>query len=138
MSPPALPVSRSSRWLPVVLWTLAIFSLSARPYTAYFRDLESPTYRLLDLYLQYPLHLAEYGVLAVLWVRALLPGPLTARGTAWLALSATLATALVDESIQSLVPTRSFALRDLVMDALGGVLGTAVGRRVLRSGTADV
>jgi len=130
---PTALVTLAARWVPVVVWTLAIFGLSARPYTAYFRDLESPGYRLLDRYLQYPLHLAEYAVLAGLWVRALRPGPLTGRGVACLTLAATLVTALVDESIQSLVPTRSFALRDLLMDATGSLLGVAVARWIFPS-----
>jgi VanZ family protein len=37
-------------------------------------------------------------------------------------------TALLDESVQQFVPTRSFALRDLVTDGIGGFVAVAIAR----------
>jgi VanZ family protein len=109
--------------------TLAIFSLSSRPYTAYFAELEGPSHRLFQTYLQYPAHLAEYAVLALFWLRALHRHGMGGRRLTWMTLGAIALTALIDESIQGFVPTRSFALRDLLMDSLGGLLAVVVSHR---------
>jgi len=119
-----------SGWLPVVLWTLLIFLLSTRPYTAYFSNLEGSSHRIFQRYLQYPVHVAEYGALALLWVRALIRHSATRQWVAWATLGAVVLTALADESIQHLVPTRSFAFRDLLMDGTGGILAVTVSRWV--------
>jgi VanZ family protein len=122
---------RSTRWLPVILMTLLIFWLSSRPYTAYFAELEGSSSRLFQRYLQYPAHLGEYAVLALLWVWALSGHVAHRKHAAWLALGAILVTALVDESIQRFVPTRTFALRDLFMDSAGGVVAAATCRWIV-------
>jgi VanZ family protein len=83
-------------------------------------------------------HLAEYAVLALLWFRALLQGPgRTPRAGAWIALAICLVCALVDETHQATIPTRSGSVRDLVVDASGaaGVLILARGRREARERT---
>jgi VanZ family protein len=122
---------RLARWVPVILMTLLIFWLSSRQYTAYFTDLEGPSYRLFQRYLQYPAHLVEYAVLALLWMWAL-SGHITQRPrVACLALGAIVITALLDESVQGLVPTRHFALRDLAIDAAGGVVAMTASRWVV-------
>lgn len=113
-------------WLPVIVLTLVIFVLSSRPYTTYFSELEGSSHRLFRQYLQYPAHLVEYAVLALLWMRALLRHCGRRRRVAWLTLGAVVFTALVDESIQRFVPTRSFALRDLCMDSAGGLVAFAL------------
>jgi VanZ family protein len=119
------------RWLPVTLMTLLIFWLSSRPYTAYFAEVEGASHRLFQRYLQYPAHLVEYATLALLWTWALSAHVADRKHAAWLALGAVIVTALVDESIQRLVPTRSFALRDLLMDSAGGVVAAATSRWIV-------
>jgi VanZ family protein len=114
-------VWRSARWLPVIFMTLLIFWFSSRPYTAYFADLEAPSYRLFQRYLQYPAHLVAYAILAFLWMWALSGHTAHRTRLWWLTAGAILITAGLDESIQWCVPTRHFALRDLLMDSLGGM-----------------
>jgi len=126
-----------SGWFPVLLLTLLIFLLSSRPYTSYFGELEGPSYRLFQRYLQYPVHLMEYAALAFLWVRALLQYPAPRRRPAWIALGAVFLTALVDETIQHFIPTRSFALRDLFMDGVGGIMAVAASRKILPCSDAE-
>lgn len=124
-------VWRLARWLPVILMTLLIFWLSSRPYTTYFAELEGQSYRLFQKYLQYPAHLVEYAVLGLLWMWPLSSlSRHTANGTraAWLMLSAIVVTALLDESIQWCVPTRHFAIRDLFMDSVGGMMAMVASR----------
>ncbi len=80
-------------------------------------------------------HLAEYAVLALLWFRALLRGTgRTPRAAAWIALAICLGCALVDETHQAMIPTRSGSVRDLLVDGSGaaGVLIFARGRREAR------
>jgi hypothetical protein len=124
-------VRRLSDWLPVILVTLLIFSLSSRPYTAYFAELEGPSYRLFQAYLQYPAHLIEYTVLGLLWMWPLSRRTANRKRAAWLTVGAAVITALLDESIQWCVPTRHFALRDLIMDSAGGVVATVVSYWIL-------
>jgi len=80
-------------------------------------------------------HLAEYAVLALLWFRALVQGPgRTTRAAAWIALVICLACALVDETHQATIPTRSGSARDFVIDASGaGILLLVRGRREARA-----
>jgi VanZ family protein len=83
-------------------------------------------------------HLAEYAVLALLWFRALLQGTgRTLRAAAWIALAICLACALVDETHQATIPTRSGSVRDFLVDVSGaaGVLILARGRREARERT---
>lgn len=85
-------------------------------------------------------HLAEYGLLAALWLRALEPDRSPASAARWaIALSALYAVA--DELRQGLVPNRTPALLDVGIDALGAVLavtalrpGTPLGRRLRHLG----
>src|SRR5947207_3195087 len=75
-------------------------------------------------------HLSVYGVLALLWFRALLARvERTPRSAAWLALGICLTCAFVDEAHQSMLLTRTGSARDLVLDA-AGALGVLI---VLRS-----
>jgi VanZ family protein len=120
-----------SDWLPVILVTLLIFWLSSRPYTAYFAELESPSHQLFQKYLQYPAHLLEYAVLGLLWMWPLSRRIPNGKRAAWLTLGAVMVTALLDESIQWFVPTRHFALQDLLMDLAGGAMATMAFRWIL-------
>jgi hypothetical protein len=125
------PVRRLLDWLPVILVTLLIFWLSSRPYTAYFAELEGPSYRLFQAYLQYPAHLLEYTVLGFLWMWPLSRHTANPKWAAWLTFGAVVITALLDESIQWCVPTRHFALRDLFMDSAGGVVAAVASRWIV-------
>ena len=130
-------------WLAVLLYTLLIFFLSSQQYTDYFRNLEDRSYWLFEHYLQYPTHATEYAVLAVLWLRALRQPRMARANLAKFTLVAVVLTALVDESIQYFVPTRSFAVQDLCMDTLGGMFivlllnGKAKGRGQTESRDRD-
>jgi VanZ family protein len=66
-------------------------------------------------------HLVEFGILAILWHRSLVPAPRAV--TAAFALAA--AYGGVDELRQGLDPTRTPALGDVVVDAVGAGLGLA-------------
>jgi hypothetical protein len=67
-------------------------------------------------------HLVEFGILAVLWRRALAPWPRAVSGAFVLASLY----AGVDELRQGLTPDRSPSVVDVAIDALGALLGLAV------------
>ena len=67
-------------------------------------------------------HVTEYGILAVLWFKALvLSARRTPRVAAWVALSVCLLCAFADEAHQSTLPMRSGSARDFVIDSAGSV-----------------
>jgi VanZ family protein len=99
-------------WLPVVVWMGLIFFLSAQP------DFPQPQARWLDQLLSIGAHMFLFGLLAVLWIRAI-----GQRHLAWpIALVLTVAYAFVDEFHQSFVPGRVADPLDLMWDLLGAVL----------------
>lgn len=74
-------------------------------------------------------HLSEYGLLALLWFRALLASPdRSPRFAAWLALGVCLTCAFLDEAHQSMLLTRTGSARDLVLDAAGALAVLIVSR----------
>jgi VanZ like protein len=66
-------------------------------------------------------HVVEYGILAVLWHRALSPSPITPR----VAFIIAAAYGGLDELWQGLLPSRTPAVSDVVVDATGALLGLA-------------
>ena len=100
-------------WLPVVVWMGVIFLLSAQP------DLPHAGVSWADWLLSSMAHTVMFGILAVLWARAL-----GDRRHVWLlafALSALYA--LSDEFHQAFVPGRHPDPWDLLFDTFGAALG---------------
>jgi VanZ family protein len=106
-------VTRLSRWLPVLLWAGLIFGLSSIPSL-------SSGLGTWDLVLRKCAHATEYAVLGFLLLRALareVPAFLT--GVAY---------AITDEVHQAFVPGRHGAVYDVVIDAVGVLVGVYVVR----------
>lgn len=104
------------RWLPLLAWMGLIFFLSAQP------DLPHPETGWADLLFSSGAHAFVFGVLAVLWARAL-----GQRKHAWLpALGLTLLYALSDEFHQAFVPGRTPDALDVLCDGLGAALALAL------------
>jgi VanZ family protein len=100
-------------WLPVVVWMGLIFYLSAQP------DLPRPEASWASTLVGSGAHMFVFGVLAVLWARAL-------GRRRWTLLWAFLFTALyalLDEFHQTFVPGRHADPLDLACDAAGAMLG---------------
>jgi VanZ family protein len=103
-------------WLPLVGWMGLIFFLSAQP------DLPQTHASWADELLSALAHVFEYGVLAVLWARAL-----DRRRRTWvLAAVLTMLYAFSDEYHQTFVPGRHADPWDLVCDGLGAGLALAL------------
>jgi len=99
-------------WLPVVAWMGLIFYLSAQ------QDLPQTDTHWADLLLSSTAHAFLFGVLAVLWARALSES----RRGLLLAFALTMLYALLDELHQTLVPGRHADPWDLLCDGLGAAL----------------
>jgi hypothetical protein len=109
-----MPVSRVvSAWLPVVAWAALIFALSSIP------DLGTGLGGW-DVVLRKSAHTLEYAILGALLARALLG---TTRWWTWLAWFAGTAYAASDELHQHFVPGRQASVLDVVIDAVGVVVG---------------
>jgi len=99
-------------WLPLVAWMGLIFYLSAQP------DLPQPRMGWADLLLSNGAHAFVFGVLAILWARALADRP-----RSWaIAFVLTMLYALSDEVHQAFVPGRHPDLFDLMFDGIGAML----------------
>ena len=73
-------------------------------------------------------HITEYAVLAALWLRAFVATPGMGRArAAWRAWLIAVAWAGVDESLQSMVASRTGSAYDVAIDAVGALLATLIG-----------
>jgi VanZ family protein len=70
-------------------------------------------------------HLVEYGILAVLWLRALPPGRSAGMAALW-AVGLSALYAVVDELHQGLAPDRSPSALDVAIDTVGAFLAVAL------------
>ena len=124
-------------WALPVLWALGLIAISgdfgSSPKTFYifkwvlstFTNLDTKTIAYLHIWFRRFLHVLCYGILSVLWFRAListLPDHLGASLILTLVLS--LGVSLLDEGHQSLVTSRTGTLRDVGLDMAGVVLFT--------------
>jgi VanZ family protein len=106
-----------SAWLPVVAWAALIFTLSSIP------DLGTGLGGW-DLALRKVAHAAEYAVLGALLLRAIgREAPAAALGIAY---------AVTDEVHQAFVPGRQGAPLDVLIDAVGVIVGVYVLGRAAR------
>jgi VanZ family protein len=104
-----------SIWVPVAAWAALIFVLSSIPSL-------STGLGTWDLVVRKAAHLTEYAILGALLVRAL------NRPAAAAALA--IAYAATDELHQHFVPGRTGAVVDVLIDAVGVVVGIVLYRRV--------
>jgi len=116
------------RWLPVILWAVLIFLISADPQPYSLIPANGNRERQSDQNerLGRTLHTLEYGVLAALALRGLVwDGKPTPR-LAMLAWAGCVLYGLSDEVHQVFVPGRAFQLSDLALDALGALVGVSL------------
>lgn len=128
------------RWGPLLLWMTAISVFSTDAFSAHqtsrvllpllrwlFPDASPTTLDWLHGVVRKGMHVAEFGILALLWYRALARGISGWRGQA--ALAAFVLTAgfgALDEAHQMLVPSRTASIMDVGWDVLGAALGLGV------------
>lgn len=118
----ALLDTPAARWLAVAAWMVLIFALSSQS------NLPSPDDPWVDFLFKKSAHATVFGILALLWWRALPAAPLR-WSWAWLL---TALYAISDEFHQSYVANRHPAARDVLIDVCGAALALALLRWWLR------
>ena len=131
-------------WLPLLIWMSVIFSASADTQSTQrssrflgpllhwlWPDMPPEQIESARYAVRKAAHLTEYAILAWLWWRALRrPVRRDARPWSWriagFALLAVVLYAATDEWHQSFVPNRTGAVRDVLIDTAGGVLGLGI------------
>jgi VanZ family protein len=108
---------RLLRWLPPIVYMLAIFLVSAE------RD---PLPVVTAMVWDKLLHGVEYALLAVLLARACLGERLSARTALWVACAVAIGYAATDEIHQAFVDGRHADVGDWTADSIGAVVGAAV------------
>ena len=111
-------------WLPVIFWCGLIFYLSSVP------NLKAAKNPFWDEIIRSGAHLIFYGILYVLFFRAL--NFQKEKKVFWWPLFFACLYGLSDEIHQHFVPTRTFQLKDLSVDFSGAILGTLSMWRLLK------
>ncbi|KKU80885.1 hypothetical protein A2875_05120 [Candidatus Gottesmanbacteria bacterium RIFCSPHIGHO2_01_FULL_46_14] len=95
-------------WFPAIIWMAIIFAFSSR-------ESVSVDERFIINFLFFKtLHVIEYGVLFILYCRAI--------KNKWIAFFLTIAYASTDEFHQTFVSTREGRVRDVIIDGIGATL----------------
>jgi VanZ family protein len=139
---------RAARWVPPAMWMAAILWLASDTgSTEHTSRILLPVLRFvfpgaspsqlgaLHGLVRKLAHVTEYAILTGLWLRALMAGGvLASRTAAWRAAAIALAWAVVDESFQATVASRTGSPVDVAIDAVGVLavaLPAAIGWRIL-------
>ncbi len=102
-------------WVPVVIWGGVIFFFST------LVVVKSPEFNLLDFLFKKSAHFVEYAILALLLYRAAVNTTgLSKKKAGMLTLLFVVLYAISDEYHQSFTPGREPAVRDVLIDSLGG------------------
>jgi VanZ family protein len=127
-------VSRLATWAPPIVWTAVVLALSSAQFSAdntgsvlhpllawLLPWLTSPRLARLHDVVRKAAHLTEYALLAALWLRAFARSAVSPSTAAWLALAVSVACAVVDETHQAFVPTRTGRAGDVLIDTVGAL-----------------
>ena len=131
---------RLEYWLPPVVWMAVIMTVSSDIGSAEHTEhwvvpllrLFAPWATAMQVEAMHGLvrkggHLTEYALLAALWYRAFARGQrLAPRSAAALAFAISVVWAILDETRQSFVPSRTASARDVVLDGIGAFLAMLV------------
>src|SRR5689334_16024454 len=131
---------RPEYWLPPVVWMAAIMTVSSDIGSAEHTEhwvvpllrLFAPWATAMQIEAMHGLvrkagHLTEYALLAALWYRAFARGrSLAPRSAAALAFVISVIWAILDETRQSFVPSRTASARDVALDSTGAFLAMLV------------
>lgn len=109
-------MSKAVFWTPVIIWAGVIFLFST------LVVVKSPEFNLLDFIIKKSAHFVEYGILALLFYRALVnTADFSKKKAGILALLFVVFYGISDEYHQSFTPGREPTVRDVAIDSFGGV-----------------
>ncbi len=106
----------SKYWLPVVVWCLVIFGFSSLQIGA------SSEFYWKDFVIKKSAHLVEYGILSVLFYRALINSKVSEKKSMFYSVFFAFVYGLTDEFHQSFTPGRGPSLRDTLIDMTGAII----------------
>jgi VanZ family protein len=126
-------------WVPAVIWTALVLGFSSGDFSAentgsllgpllawLFPWMPPHQIGALHGLVRKAAHVTEYGILSLLWFRALTRGGGRRVPTgAWLALAISVAVAVVDESHQATLSTRTGSAADVLLDSFGAAAALA-------------
>jgi VanZ family protein len=126
-------VRRLVTWIPALIWTVLVLGFSSGEFSAentgsilgpllvwLFPWLTPDQVGAIHGLVRKTAHVTEYGILAMLWFRTLTRGAgLRVPTGVWLALAISVATAIVDESHQATIPSRTGSAADVLLDSFG-------------------
>jgi VanZ family protein len=129
-------VSRLVTWVPALLWTALVLGFSSGDFSAentgsllaplliwLFPWITPSQIDAVHFLVRKAAHLTEYGILALLWFRALTRGVgLRVPSRAGLALAICVLTATLDETHQAMVPSRTSSAADVLLDSVGATI----------------
>ena len=97
-------------WLPLLIWISGIFLVSSLPGNSFPSEFSILT--------EYPLHITAFFVLFLLFYRLLHSNnkKVTLKNILLLSLIMTMIVSFIKEAYQLLMPTRSFSLKDILVD----------------------
>jgi VanZ family protein len=135
------------RYAPPLLWMAVITGLSTDAFSAdntggyvlpllhwLLPGLPSADLDVLHTAIRKAAHVCEYGVLSLLWIRAVrLPGSAWSVHQGLMALSLSVVCAALDEFHQAFVPSREARVLDVGWDTLGAVIALAMYAAVWRT-----
>ena len=120
-------------WIPALIWTVLVLGFSSGEFSAentgrilgpllvwLFPWLTPDQIGAIHGLVRKTAHVTEYGILAMLWFRTLTHAAgLRVPTGVWLALVISVATAVVDESHQATIPSRTGSAADVLLDSFG-------------------
>lgn len=119
--------TRWFKWLPVIAWCFLIFYFTSSPLAtgnstakiiAENTNLPYNGIEMVNVAIRKYAHLTAFGILAILFLRAMLP----CRRTYLLAWAFTTLYAFSDEWHQAFVPGRNASVRDVMLDSMGALI----------------
>ena len=126
-------MSRFVTWVPALIWTALVLGFSSGEFSAentggllaplliwLFPWITPNQIGVIHALVRKAAHLTEYGILALLWFRTLTRGSgLRVSTGAGLALVICVASAIIDESHQATIPSRTGSASDVLLDSVG-------------------
>jgi VanZ family protein len=128
-------VSRLVTWVPSLIWTALVLGFSSGDFSAentgsllgplliwLFPWITPSQINVIHFFVRKAAHLTEYGILALLWFRTVTYAGLRVPTGALLALAISVASAIVDETHQAMVPSRTSSAADVLLDSIGATM----------------